>query len=196
MIINKLLDAENMSMYKLSKLSGVSQAAISDICSGKTTLDKCSVGTLRRIASVFGVTMDNIIEAEEKEKERKTEHRCSFEVYKSTICHYVKENGDIPFIINILENNRIRKLYEKKWYPEAFYLLAMLDYLSRINAIPICNDYNDIRKRKFNQIVYPTGILLEAKITKNSDIKERALLNAIPEFIRYNIVEAEVRNIV
>lgn len=72
----------------------------------------------------------------------------------------------------------------------------MLDYLSRINAIPICNDYNDIRKRKLNQIVYPTGILLEAKITKNSDIKERALLNAIPEFIRYNIVEAEVRNIV
>ena len=194
MIINKLLNANNMSMYKLSKLSGVAQATISDICSEKTALEKCSVGTLRRIAKVFGVTMDDIMDADEKE--RTAEYRCSFEVYKSTICHYVKDYGDIPFVIDILEHNRIRELYNKKWYPEAFYMLAMIDYLSRVNDIPICNDYNDIRGRKLKETIYPTGILLEAKITRNDDLKRQALENSIPEFIRYNIVEAEVRNIV
>ena len=74
--------------------------------------------------------------------------RPSFEVFKSNTCHQVKDMGDIPFIIQLLKTDQIRKLYEKKWYPEALYLLAMLDYLSKENKVPICKNYNDIRNSK------------------------------------------------
>ncbi len=37
---------------------------------------------------------------------------------------------------------------------------------------------------------------MAAKISKNDKIKEQALEEAIPEFLRYNIVESEVRNVI
>ncbi len=42
--------------------------------------------------------------------------------------------------IDTLERQEIRDYYNRKWYPESLYLLAMLDYLSRVNDIPICDE--------------------------------------------------------
>lgn len=52
MLINERLKDQNMTKYRLSKESGVAQTTINDICSGKAELDKCSAGTLYRIAKV------------------------------------------------------------------------------------------------------------------------------------------------
>lgn len=56
------------------------------------------------------------------------EKRCSFELFKSNVCHWLKEEGDIDFLIQVLESDLIRKYYNRKWYLESFYLLGMLDY--------------------------------------------------------------------
>ena len=56
------------------------------------------------------------------------EKRCSFELFKSNVCHRLKEQGDIDFLIETL--------------------------------------------------------------------KEEAVKHAIPEFLKYNIVESEVRNVI
>lgn len=69
-----------------------------------------------------------------------------FELFKSNVCHRVKDRGDIPFIVETLKSNEIRNYYDKEQYPQAFYLLAMVDYLSRENNCPyamltaICGD--------------------------------------------------------
>ena len=123
-------------------------------------------------------------------------YRSSFETFKSNICHEIKEKGDIQFLIDTLENNRIRELFDRKWYLEALYLLGMTDYLSNINDVPICTNYNDIRKCKLSKIVYPTGILIRAAVSNDESVKQRALKEAIPEFLRFNIVEADIRNVV
>lgn len=65
MVINNLLKERNMSQYKLSKLSGVSQSTISDICNGKILLVKCSGETLRKIAKTLNVSIDSILDAYE-----------------------------------------------------------------------------------------------------------------------------------
>ena len=175
MIVNDLLEKENMSRYRLSKESGVAMTTITDICSGKANLDKCAAGTLYKIAKVLGVTVDSILE--------------------NNTCHHVKNMGDIDFIIETLETDEIRKLYERSWYREALYLLAMIDYLSRINGLPICTNYNDIRSQKLEKPYFPAGIVVSYAATGDESIKEKALANAIPEFMRFNIVESEVRNV-
>jgi hypothetical protein len=71
----------------------------------------------------------------------------------------------------------------------------MVDYISRENDIPLCEEYNKYRKLKLNDIIYPSSILTAAAVSKNNDIKDKALKNAIPEFMRFNIVESEVRNV-
>lgn len=192
MIINDLLAKENMSRYRLSKESGVARTTITDICSGKADLDKCAAGTLFKIAKALGVTIDSILE---NNNVSEVDYRCSFENFKSNTCHHVKDLGDIDFIIETLESDEIRKLYERRWYREALYLLAMIDYLSRLNNLPICTNYNDIRSKKLEKLHFPAGIVVSYAATGDESIKEKALANAIPEFLQFNIVESEVRNV-
>lgn len=197
MLINELLRQQGISKYRLSKSSGVPQATISDICSGKARIEKCSADTLYKIAKVLNVSMESLI-CDQIEGTEKSEQRSSFEVFKSNVCHHVKDLGDIDFMIKILEDDEIRILYEKKWYPEAFYLLAMVDYLSRENDVPLCTKYDDIRSCKLENPIYPTGILLSAALQnsdKSEEIMEECVSNAIPEFLRFNIIESEVRNV-
>ena len=159
MSINELLEQKKISKYRLWKESGVPQATISDICTGKTRIEKCSAETIYRIATVLDVSMESLIApaVQNVDQERR---RPSFEAFKSNTCHKVKDMGDIPFIIQLLKTNQIRELYEKKWYPEALYLLAMLDYLSRVNNVPICKNYNDIRNSKLQRPIYPSSVII------------------------------------
>ena len=123
------------------------------------------------------------------------QQRLAFEQFKSNTCHRVKDMGDIPFIIQLLESNQIRRFYEKKWYPEALYLLAMLDYLSRENDVPLCKNYNDIRASKLQRPVYPSSVMVMCELMNSDAPKENCLQKAIPEFLRFNIVECDVRNV-
>lgn len=64
MIIDELLRARNMSRYRLSKLSCVPQATLSDICSGKALLENCKAGTVYRIAGALGTTVETLLETD------------------------------------------------------------------------------------------------------------------------------------
>lgn len=44
-------------------------------------------------------------------------YRSSFEIFKSNICHMVKDKGDMDFIIDVLRGNEIRMYWDRKWYP-------------------------------------------------------------------------------
>jgi len=50
MIINELLKEKGMSRYSLSKANGIPWANLSDICSGKTTIARCSAQTLQKLS--------------------------------------------------------------------------------------------------------------------------------------------------
>ena len=193
MYLNDIMREKNISQYRLSKESGVAQATISDICSCKAKIEKCSADTLYRISKVLNVSMESLIEQEMKQKNNP--HRTSFEVFKSNVCHFVKDKGDIDFIIDTLTSDEIRSLYKRKWYAECFYLLAMVDYLSRENDVPLCTRYNDIRSQKMKDVIYPASVILMDETMKTDKHKQESLTHAIPEFLRFNIVESEVRNV-
>ena len=122
--------------------------------------------------------------------------RCSFELFKSNVCHRLKAIGDIDFLIEVLESSAIRDYFNKGWYPESLYLLAMADYLSRINDIATCKDYDDIRKTKLAERLYPSGIIALVASQCSDAPKQQALQEAIPEFLRFNIVENEIRDVI
>ena len=188
MIINELMKNKKLTRYRLSKDSGIAYTTIDDICSGKARLEKCSAETIYRLAKELKITMEELLEPYMIKK-------VDFELYKSNVCHRVKTSGDINFIIDTLESDDIHKYYAKKWYPESLYLLAMLDYLSNENDVPLCSEYNDLRSCRLAETIYPAGILTEAAVMHDESVKERSIANAIPEFLRFNIVESEVRNV-
>jgi transcriptional regulator with XRE-family HTH domain len=189
MTIQDALQEKNMSIYRLAKTSQIPYATVNDICNGKARLEKCSAETIYRLAHALNVSMEELLAP-------CFIKRSSFENFKSTVCHRVKELGDINFIIDTLESQDIRTYYNRKWYPESLYLLAMLDYLSRENDVPICDDYDDLRRCRLEKPVYPAGILALSAAAQNDAAIKEAAKTAIPEFMRFNIVENEVRNVI
>jgi len=189
MNINKLLEEKQLTKYRLAKLSGVSQATVSDICSNKVNLKNCTGETLYKLAQVLDVSMESLVK-------ESLEYRPSFETFKSNVCHMVKELGDLDFLTHTIQSNDIRRYFDKRWYPESLYLLAMVDYLCRENDLPLCSAYNDLRQARLSNILYPAGVHMMCAALKHDMPKKESWDAAIPEFKRFNIVENEVRNVV
>lgn len=188
MNINEFLKQKNITKYQLSKISGVPFTTISDICTGRAKIEKCAVDTIYKLSKTLDITMEDLVAAS-------MEHRQSFETFKSNVCHQVKDMGDMNFIIDTLESDKIRKLYRKKWYPESLYLLAMIDYLCRENDLPICAEYSDIRRFRLREPIFPASIIAISAASHSDKPMRESYDNAIPEFKRFNIVENEVRNV-
>ena len=180
---------KNMSIYRLAKTSEVPYATVNDIFNGKAQLEKCNAETIYRIARALDVSMEELLAPCFLK-------RSSFENFKSTVCHRVRELGDTGFIADTLESDEIRTYYDRKWYPESLYLLAMLDYISRENGIPLCDDYDDIRRCRLEKPIYPASIRAVSAASRSDAAMRQAAATAIPEFRRFNIIENEVRNVI
>lgn len=189
MFLQELMEKKQITKYRLSKSSGIPYMTLNDILSGKTRLEKCSAETVYKLSKELGISMEELLAPY-------FEKRCSFELFKSNVCHQLKELGDIDFIIHTLENDDIRAYYNRRWYPECFYLLAMLDYVSRINDVPLCGEYQDLRQQSLSEVLYPASVVAAATVAGDEGPKEDALRRAIPEFKRFNIIENEVRNVI
>ena len=189
MDFTELLEYEATSVYDLSKRSGIPYSTLSDIIKGKTPIDRVSSRHLHNLAKALDWTMDDLYSY------MHVPERTSFETFKSQVRHEVKLMGDVDFIKATLDSDMISNYWRWEWYYEAFYLLAMTDYLCRVNQIETDKKYDSIREYKLPKTVYPMDINLAAKISKDLDFREAAIRDSIPEFIKYNIVEKEIRDV-
>jgi len=64
MTIMELLKEKELSRYGLSKTSGVPWATLADICSGKTSLNRCSAETLSKLSKSLDLSIEEILELE------------------------------------------------------------------------------------------------------------------------------------
>lgn len=62
MNINELIISNGITKYRLSKISGIPHATLSELCSGKTSIEKCSAETLYKIAKALDVSMESLLE--------------------------------------------------------------------------------------------------------------------------------------
>lgn len=61
MTLQALLDSKNITKYHLSKVSGVPKTTIIDICSGKSSIEKCFAKTVWQIAKALQCSMEDIM---------------------------------------------------------------------------------------------------------------------------------------
>lgn len=115
--------------------------------------------------------------------------------YTSELCHMLKRMGDIYFSKHILDYVDIDKLIMSGRKKHALYIVAMIDCVSKENHIPVNRDLDKYRGMKMESLSFSSGVELYTKVTKKTDMKERVLKTAIPEFLSYNIVESSIRNV-
>lgn len=188
MYLDQLRQKRGLSVYELAKRSGVAYSTLNDLCKEKTKLNKANAETLWSLSHALQVSMEDLLAPY-------VEKRADFENFKSAVCHRLKRLGDKAFIIQTLELDEIRKFYNWNWYPECLYLLAMLDYISRINDVALCSDYDDLRNLQLAEPIYPQSLLISANYMEEDELLQQAFAEAIPEFRRFNIVENEVSSV-
>ena len=72
MNLQTMLDERNMSMYRLSKLSGVPKTTVLDICSGKSSIDGCNAKTVFLLSKTLGCTMEDLMKIDTADYDRET----------------------------------------------------------------------------------------------------------------------------
>ena len=93
MSINEILSNIGMTKYRLAKLSGIPHATLSELCSGKTSIEKCSGETLYKIAKALNVSIESLLDDRMiiLAKERSYEYglptylQHDFDIYKEAI---------------------------------------------------------------------------------------------------------------
>lgn len=61
MNLQEYIDSKNITKYHLSQISGVPKTTVIDICSGKSSLQKCSARTVQQLAKALDCTMEYIM---------------------------------------------------------------------------------------------------------------------------------------
>ena len=59
----------------------------------------------------------------------------------------------------------------------------MVDYISRINDVPLCDSYSEFRKAKLQNIIFPSSIITAAAVYGNNKIKEQAMEESIRQLL-------------
>ncbi|SDA63014.1 Cro/C1-type HTH DNA-binding domain-containing protein [Butyrivibrio sp. INlla18] len=185
MYIKQYLEDNNISIYKVANSALVAYPTVFNIVNGKVDILNCALGVVKKIADALNLTIDELLTLCDK--------NYSFDLFRSEQCHLVNRMGEIEYVIELLEKKKIDYYWKLNMKVESFYLLAMLDYLSKRNEIPKCTEYEELRKYKLEKLVFPADTELSEKLL-GKDAHKEALDHAIPEFLDYNIVECEIIN--
>ena len=72
MNIQSMLQVRNMSMYRLSQISGVPKTTVIDICSGKSDIEGCTARTVMQLSRALGCSMEELMQIDNARYDRET----------------------------------------------------------------------------------------------------------------------------
>ena len=81
MIIEELIIKRKFTKYRLAVQAGIPHATLSDICSGKTRIEKCSAETVYKLAKVLNVSMELLTEDGIRQAEREKSYEYGLPEY-------------------------------------------------------------------------------------------------------------------
>lgn len=71
MTLEELLKEKGMTRYRLAKASSSNTATVLDLCSGDIQIERCEAGTIRRLAQVLDITMEELMDLDYPKKGRR-----------------------------------------------------------------------------------------------------------------------------
>lgn len=124
-------------------------------------------------------------------------YNLEFDQWKSSLQHHIRSKGEIKALEEMLREDVVTVEFNKKNYCKALYALAMIDYLSAKNNIPLCSEYSEYRKLKLQEPVFPTSAKMDLEVTGMTEEKviKKYMEGAEPMFLKYGIVEGELFDI-
>lgn len=192
-MLKLLLNSNNVSLYKLEKTSGLSHATLNDLYNEKTNVEKCSSALIHDIATSLNMSMDKLYSILTYNDLSLLSFNDSFDLFKSNVCHELKEIDYKEFLKMHIINNTVPRYFDKNMKLEALYMLSLIDYLCMTYNLPLIKEYDVIRSYKLDKLYVPKSVYL---LLKTKRIKISSLYKeSIPIFLEHNILEANIYDI-
>ncbi len=81
MYIDELLAGNHMTRYRLAVISGIPHTTLSDICSGRTKLEKSSAETIYKLSKALNVPMETLMENAIQQSQRESSYEYNLPAY-------------------------------------------------------------------------------------------------------------------
>jgi len=72
MTLQTILSQKHMSMYRLSKLSGIPKTTVIDICSGKSSIGGCNAKTVFELSKALNISMEELMQIDNADYDQDT----------------------------------------------------------------------------------------------------------------------------
>lgn len=118
-----------------------------------------------------------------------------FEIFKSNVLHILKSETDTGFLKKALVEDIVTYYFSRRLFKEAFYFLALIDMVSKLNCVPLWNGYDGYRSLTLSETVWPKEAEMMDRMTGSDKYTRDAMGKALPEFLKYNIVEVDIRDV-
>ena len=189
-MLRAILHNKNISLYELEKTSSISHATLNDIYNERSNINNCTISIMSKLADALSMSIDDLYKTLSYDNLSLFAYDSDFDLFKSNTLQHLKKADESSFITSVIESKEIENYFFKKKYLESLYLLSLVDYLSNKNSIPLPKKYEQIKSYKCEKIYVSKSIylLLRLKQIKVTDIYK----TAIKEFLKHNIVEAEI----
>ena len=124
-----------------------------------------------------------------------------YDLFRSEVCHMYHFDGDYGFIRKVMKSNLVVHLWNKNEFAKSLYVLAVIDYISWKNGVPLFEEYEQIRKCKLDNILYPSAIILLDRIEQSDKNRKQAIEDCKNDecgafFFRHNIIERSIEDVI
>lgn len=189
-MLRAILNSKNMSLYELEKTSSISHATLNDIYNERSNVNNCTISIMSKLADALKINIDELYKTLNYDDLSLFAYNSNFDLFKSDTLQRLKSTDEVAFVANVINSKEIENYFFRKKYLESLYLLSLVDYLSNKNSISLPKKYEQIKSYKCEKIYVSKSIylLLKLKQIKVTDIYKTAM----KEFLKHNIVEAEI----
>ena len=187
MNFRELLQSKNVTGYALSKRTGIPYTTINDLINGKTIIQNISLKHAISIADCLNVNVKKL-------NELQSVSFISFRYFRNNLLIDLKRNGQLELAYKIISTKEIDYYYKNNGIEYALYLLALIDYLFRINNKDIYSlRYNELRREKLDSPFFVGSDIIT--FSSIEEAEEKLKIHVIPEFKKFNIIEEDIFNV-
>ena len=187
MKFKELLNNKNITGYALSKATRIPYTTINDLINGRTIIQNISLKHAILISDYLEIDLITLSKIE-------TVDFIDFRYFRNNILQELKRLGPKDFFHLTIREKQVDYYYKNNGKEYAYYLLALIDYLSRKYGIPKYNKrYNDLRKEKLQNPFFVGSQIITFNTIEEAE--EKLKIQVIPEFKKFNIIEEDVFNV-
>ncbi len=195
MTIKDFFNRENTTIAEFSVDSGIPESTLGDILTGTTDLRFCQARTINKLSKALCMNVDDILRLEPVTQEcwipdpvlnpvHKFEKPLRFAAFRKKMVSEIAHKGEEEFVLDTLRCEKVEDLYCKTQYPEALYLIGLLDYLAAKNDILRITRYDRYRAETMKGTIF-------APMAKCMPPCADSVImpDAIPQLLKFNFIE-------